>query len=86
MAHAGEPGRVDELAPRQPHRDAPDVAREERDVDRRDGNQRVHQAGAEGGDDGERQQDVGKGHQHIDAAHDHIVGAPAEIARDDADA
>jgi hypothetical protein len=80
-----ESGRVDEFLVGDADSDAPYVPREERDVDDGHRDQRVHEAGAEHGDDGQRQQDVGKGHQHVDAAHDDVVGPPAVIARHDAD-
>ncbi len=85
VSHARQPGGINEFAASKAHRYAANVAGEERHVDRGHGDQCVHQAGAQGCDDRQRQQDIGKGHQHIDNAHDHVVDAPAEIARNDAD-
>ena len=84
VGHAREAGGIDEFLVRDADGYPPDIAREEGDVDGGHRDQRVHQAGTEGRDDGECEQDVGKGHEHVDAAHDDVVGAPAVIARDDA--
>ncbi len=77
---AGEPGGVDEFAPRKAARDAADIAREERNVDDGDGVEGVQQPRPEHGHDRQRQQDVGKRHDHVDAAHHQAVDAPAGVA------
>ena len=84
VAHAGKPGRIDELPMGDPHRRTADVAGEEGDVDGGDGIEGVEKPRPQYRDDGEREQDVGKRHEHVDAAHQEVVGAPAEEAGGDA--
>lgn len=79
-----QPCRVDVFEVNDGDGDAPDVAREKRDVDGGNGDERVEQPRPQHRNNSQREQDVGKAHQGIDATHDDIVGPAAEISGDDA--
>ena len=85
VPHARKPRGVDEFAAREANGDAANIPGKEGHVDGGHGDERIHQTGPKGRDNGQRQQNIRKGHQHIDAAHDDVVCASAEVPRDDPD-
>ncbi len=82
---AGEPRRVHERTCGQLHHCAAHGAGEEGHVRHRHGDHGIGQAGTQGCDDGERQQQVGEGEQHVDGAHRERVDPAAPVDGHQAD-
>ena len=85
VAHAEGAAREHELALADGHGLGPHDARVDRPAGHAEHDDHVDEARAEDRDDGEREQHEGKGQHHVDDRHDRPVGAPADVARPEAE-